>query len=137
MTDSKQRLERRYWRLLSLYPKGFREGRREEMLTTLMDGSDQDRTRPRADEAVNLVGHALKMQTLHSEIPDRHPFALLAFRAILAVWIVVAAVILFSVGQWVWGFVVLAFFPLNAYLADRIVRRSIRPGGSIRPDRTL
>jgi hypothetical protein len=137
MTDSRQRLERRYRRLLTLYPKSIREARREEMLTTLMDGSEQDRTRPRADEAVNLVGHALKMQTLHSEIPDRHPFGLLAFRAILAIWILVASAILFTAGLWVWGLVVLAFFPLNAYLADRIVRRSIRPDRSVRPDRTL
>jgi hypothetical protein len=137
MTDSKHRLERRYRRLLSLYPKTFREARREEMLSTLMDGSEQDRKRPRADEAVNLVGHALKMQTLHSEIPDRHPFGLLAFRAILAIWILVATVILFTDGLWIWGIVVFAFFPLNAYLAERIVRRSIRPARSIRPDRFL
>lgn len=137
MTDSKQSLERRYRRLLSLYPKTFREARREEMLTTLLDGAEQDRTRPRADEAVNLVGHALKMQTLESEIAIRHPFALLAFRAILAVWIIIASVILFTAGLWVWGLVVLAFFPLNAYLADRIVRRSIRPERSVRLDRTL
>ena len=137
MTDSKQRLERRYRRLLSLYPKLFRETRREEMLSTLLDGSEQDRTRPRADEAVNLVGNALKMQTLHSEIPDRHPFGLLAFRAILAVWIIVATVILCSMGLWVWGAVVFVFFPLNAYLADRIVKRSIRPDRSIRPHRSV
>ena len=130
MTDSRRGLERRYRRLLALYPKTFREARGEEMLTTLMDGSDPDQKRPRADEAVNVVGHALTMQTLHSDLPDRHPFGLLAFRAILAVWIIVATVILCSLGQWVWGFVVLAFFPLNAYLADRIIRRSIRPGRS-------
>jgi len=137
MTDSRQKLEQRYRWLLSLYPKTFRETRREEMLSTLLDGSEQGRTRPRADEAVNVVGNALRMQTLHSEIPDRHPFALLMFRAVLAVWIIVATVILFSVGLWVWGLVVLAFFPLNAYLADRIVRRSIRPGRAIRTDRSL
>ena len=137
MTDSRQRLERRYWRLLSLYPKSVREARREEMLATLMDGSEQDRTRPRADEAVNLVGHALKMQTLHSEIPDRHPFGLLAVRAVLAVWILVATVILCTLSQWVWAAVVFAFFPLNAYLADRIVRRSIRPVQAVRPHQPL
>lgn len=128
MTDSRKRLERRYRRLLSLYPKTFREARREEMLTTLMDGSGPDQKRPRADEAVNLVGHALTMQTLHSELPDRHPFALLSFRAILAVWLIVATVILCSLGLWLWGAVVFAFFPLNAYLAERIVRRTIKPG---------
>ena len=128
MTDSRKRLERRYRRLLSLYPKTFREARREEMLTTLMDGSGSDQKRPRADEAVNLVGHALTMQTLHSELPDRHPFALLSFRAILAVWLIVATVILCSLGLWLWGAVVFAFFPLNAYLAERIVRRTIKPG---------
>ena len=136
MTDSRQRLERRYRRLLSLYPKSVREQRRDEMLATLMDGSEQDRRRPRADEAVNLVGHALKLQTLHSEIPDRHPFGLLTFRAILAVWILVATAILCSQGLWLWGAVVFAFFPLNAYLADRIVRRSIRPARPIRPHRS-
>ncbi|MGH2835270.1 MAG: hypothetical protein ACRDLT_16335 [Solirubrobacteraceae bacterium] len=127
MTDSRKRLEQRCRWLLSLYPKTFREARREEMLTTLMDASEQDQKRPRTDEALSLVGHALTMQTLHSEIPDRHPFSLLAFRAILAVWISVATVILCSVGYWVWGAVVFAFFPLNAYLANRIVRRSIKP----------
>lgn len=137
MTESRKRLERRYRWLLSLYPKTFREARREEMLTTLMDGSEQNRRRPRAGEAINLVGHALTMQTLHSELPDRHPFALLSFRAILAVWIIVATVILCSAGYWVWGAVVFAFFPLNAYLADRIVRRSIKPDRRIRPDRIV
>jgi hypothetical protein len=137
MGDSTKTLEGRYRRLLSLYPKTFRETRSEEMLTTLIDGAEPGRARPRADEAANLVGHALKMQTLHSEIPDRHPYGLLLFRGILAIWIIVAAIILFSVGYWVWGFVVLAFFPLNAYLADRIIRRSIRPGRSIRPNGSL
>ena len=137
MTDARQKLEQRYRWLLTLYPKTFRETRREEMLTTLLDGSEQDRTHPRADEAVNLVGNALRMQTLHSEIPDRHPFPLLMFRAVLAVWIIVAGVILFSMGLWVWGLVVFAFFPLNAYLANRIVKRSVLPDRSIRPHRSL
>ena len=65
MSDAHDRLERRYRRLLSLYPKAFREARREEMLTTLMDRSDPGQARPRADEAANLVGHAVRMQTLH------------------------------------------------------------------------
>lgn len=59
MTD----LERRYRRLLRVYPRWYRQRRGEEMLSTLMDGSFSGQQRPRAVEACGLIvrGSAMRL----------------------------------------------------------------------------
>ncbi|WP_194899929.1 hypothetical protein, partial [Catenulispora pinisilvae] len=52
---SGERLERRYRRLLRILPKSYREARGEELLSTLMDGSEEGRTRPELREVLSLA----------------------------------------------------------------------------------
>lgn len=61
MTDQSQ-LERRYRRLLALYPRAFRAEHGEEMLTVLMAGARSGRRRPGAGDSVNLAASALLMR---------------------------------------------------------------------------
>ncbi len=55
-------LERRYWRLLSCYPRAFRREHEQEILAVLMAGADEGQQRPRPGEAANLIKHALWMR---------------------------------------------------------------------------
>ena len=55
-------LERRYWRLLSCYPRAFRREHEQEILAVLMAGADEGQQRPRPGEAANLIRHALWMR---------------------------------------------------------------------------
>jgi hypothetical protein len=58
MSDSAG-LERRYGRLLALYPAAFRSEHEQEILAVLMAGADEGQQRPRTAEAANLIKHAL------------------------------------------------------------------------------
>jgi hypothetical protein len=61
MSDSAG-LERRYGRLLALYPGAFRSEHEQEILAVLMAGADEGQQRPRTAEAANLINHALWMR---------------------------------------------------------------------------
>ncbi|MEU5724130.1 hypothetical protein ABZ783_20190 [Micromonospora sp. NPDC047738] len=53
-------LERRYRRLLAVYPWEHRRAYEEEMLAVLLDGARPGQTRPSAGDAVNLIGAGLR-----------------------------------------------------------------------------
>jgi hypothetical protein len=55
-------LERRYGRLLSLYPKDYRAERGEEIMSTVLGTSQLDQLWPHPKEAIPLIGHALRMR---------------------------------------------------------------------------
>ena len=57
-----QRLERRYQRLLRLYPKGYREERGAEMFATFMEAAESGRARPARREVAALVVGALRVR---------------------------------------------------------------------------
>jgi hypothetical protein len=59
-------LERRYRRLLALYPRAYRERYGQEMLGVLLDCAGPRRRRPTLREAANLVGGALAYRTRHA-----------------------------------------------------------------------
>jgi len=127
MTQPNERLERRYRRLLRLYPRRFRDAREREMLTVLMDGAESGQTRPRRGEAFNLVAHALGLRVRQSDWELQHPLTTVVIRGLVAVWLTVATVLLCSNGQW-WGLVLLVFAALHLYLADRVASRAFRGG---------
>jgi len=60
MTDI---LERRYGRLLGLYPADYRRARGAELLETLCESAEPGRTRPSMREAMALVVGALRVRT--------------------------------------------------------------------------
>jgi hypothetical protein len=55
-------LERRYTRLLRLYPTGYRQARGAEMLAVLMDSAPPDRRRPQWREVRGLILGALRVR---------------------------------------------------------------------------
>jgi hypothetical protein len=78
MTDQSQ-LERRYRRLLALYPRAFRAEHGEEMLAVLMTGAGTGRRRPGAAESANLAASALGMR-LRPQAPRSTPTVFWAVR---------------------------------------------------------
>jgi hypothetical protein len=59
MTNSDARLERRYRRLLGLYPRSYREQHGEDMIGVLMTDSDEGSSRSRLASVLDLVRHPL------------------------------------------------------------------------------
>jgi len=124
MTESKT-LQRRYRRLLALYPKSFRREREEEMLAVLMTGADAEQQWPSLDETTDLVRSAIPMQLQQVEYPTRlerkYPNPTIVLRIGVGVWLLVLTAFLCSIGQW-WGLVLIAPAVLHFYLACRIDR---------------
>jgi hypothetical protein len=76
---SQAQLERRYRRLLTCYPRAFREEHAEEMLVVLMAGARSGRRRPGPTDSVNLVANALLMR-LRPRAPRSIPTVFWAVR---------------------------------------------------------
>jgi hypothetical protein len=128
MTDSRG-LERRYRRLLALYPRAFRGEREEEMLAVLMAGAAEGQQRPRLDESTNLIGSAIFTRLRQTKLqPDwvfRHPGVSICIYVIPALWWLVLTALLCSIGDW-WGLGLLPFVALHLWLARRVAR-TIKP----------
>jgi hypothetical protein len=124
MTDSSG-LERRYQRLLALYPRAFRRERGEEMLAVLMAGAAEGQRRPRLDESTNLIGSAIFTRLRRAKLqPDwvfRHPRVSICMYVIPALWWLVLTPLLCSIGYW-WGLGLLPFVVLHLWLARRVAR---------------
>jgi hypothetical protein len=73
-------LERRYARLLHLYPIGYRRARGDELLATLMESADDGRTRPPLREVGPLVLGALRAHAGRDRRQDARHSWLAAFR---------------------------------------------------------
>ena len=137
MNESKA-LERRYRRLLALYPSRFRQYRTEEMVAVLMSGARDGQRWPRPAEVVNLARHAAPSRVRQGPPPGsfayRHPRGVLAIRVLLGVWLLVLTVLLTR--QTPWGLTVLLAEALNIYLALRaaaLVRNGDGDDGSQPP----
>lgn len=116
-------LERRYRRLLSLYPKAFRRERGREILTVLMEGARPGQQRPRRREAADLARHALPMRMRQIIEPcgseRRHPGPWILARTLIGLWQVIVTALLCQTGHW-WGLAVLAASALQFFLAYRL-----------------
>src|SRR5580692_2815470 len=102
MSDSTH-LERRYRRLLALYPKAFRREREQEVLSVLMDGSTDGQQWPGLAETTDLVGHAIPMQ-VDAQLPTRwerkHPNQWIVFRMAIGIWMIAVTCWLCQGGHW-------------------------------------
>lgn len=134
MTDSNARLERRYRRLLGLYPQSYREQHGEDMLGTLMTGVDDDARRPRPAATLDLLRGALLVHTRYwwqmrtgiidtGGFPTRHPQLVIRIRLATALWLCVPTTFLIVRGWWWWGVLVGVFIPIHLLLARRIAMR--------------
>lgn len=132
MTESKT-LERRYRRLLALYPRSFRHERGEEMLSVLMAGARDGQRWPRPAEAMNLLCHAapshLRQAPPPGSLARRHPRGVIATRILVGLWLVVVTV--FLCRYTLWALFMLVFVALHVCLAGRtaaLVRDQQRGG---------
>lgn len=115
-------LERRYRRLLAVYPKAFRQEREEEMISVLMEGADDRQRWPRVAEALDLVKHALPLR-LRFSLPTsrelKHVRAFLLIRVLTGIWLSIITVVLCQYVS-LWGLALLLPAALHLYIAFRL-----------------
>ena len=106
MSDPTQ-LERRYRRLLALYPNGFRREHEQEMLAVLLAGAAEGQRRPLLAEAIDLVINAIFMRMeqmfeklLTKSYEVRHRRLLWGFRIVFGFVLLGIAMLALSYGGW-------------------------------------
>ena len=132
MTNSNAKLERRYRRLLHLYPRSYRARHGEDMVGVLMSDSDSGRSRPRLAAALDLVRGAflvhtrywweMRAATEHDRLAIRHPLLVIRVRLAVALWLCVVTAVLCTRGYW-WGLAILLFVVIHLVLAGRTASR--------------
>ncbi len=133
MTESSQALERRYRRLLRLYPRSYREKHGEDMLGVLMTDEDRAAKHSRLAAALDLVRGAFLVHTRywwemrsaveHDRLAVRHPLVVIRVRLAVAVWLCIVAGVLWSRGYWWLGAGVAFFIVVHLVLAGRTAAR--------------
>jgi hypothetical protein len=127
MTDRNQ-LERRYRRWLALYPMAFRAEHEEEMLATLMEGSQPDQTRPRLGEVANLAAHGLSRRRgrgFPSEWERSHANVMFPLRIVIALWLALISSLLIGFDRAeLWTLLTIPAMLLHFYIAYRIRPRA-------------
>jgi hypothetical protein len=100
-------LERRYQRLLALYPKAFRREHEQEMLSVLIAGAAEGQRRPSLDEAIDLVSNAILMRLWQMfaklfvrSYERRHRRLLWGFRIVWGLVLLGIAMVALSYGSW-------------------------------------
>lgn len=127
MTSS-SRLERRYRRLLALYPKAFRREHEHEILSVLMAAAPEGQNRPRLPESADLVRSAIFMRLRQTKVPTSweygHARLMLPIRVVTGVWLVFLTVVLYGYGRggW-WGALLVPAATLHLYIAYRLIHR--------------
>lgn len=123
-------LERRYRRLLALYPKAFRHEHGQEILSVLLAGAAEDQTRPRPAETFDLLINALVWWARHTTVPGsweyRHARLMFPVRLLTGSWFVILTAILYGYGRggW-WGVLLVPAACLHFYIAYRLRRRPV------------
>jgi hypothetical protein len=128
MNDS-TKLERRYRRLLALYPRAFRRERAPEMLSVLMAGAGAGQRRPGLAESVDLVSNAMWMRLRQVKLAmvweHKHRRVMIPVRVLIGIWLVILTLTLcLGYGQW-WALVLLAPAALHFFIAYYLGRDAI------------
>lgn len=127
MTDS-TRLERAYRRLLAFYPRAFRRGQEQEILSVLMTGAAEGQRRPRLAEVADLLRNAIFMRLRQTKLPGpwecRHARVMVPVRVGIGIWLVILTAILYGYGRggW-WGLLLVPSAALHFYIAYRLTHR--------------
>jgi hypothetical protein len=123
-------LERRYRRLLKLFPRRYRHEHAQEILSVLMAGAKDGQRRPGLADSADLVMSAIFMRwremTRQPRWPweRRHPRLIIRVRVASGIWLLAVGAILLGGGYW-WGVLMVAPAALHFYLAYRL-RHAVR-----------
>jgi hypothetical protein len=126
-------LERRYRRLLRLFPARYRSEHEEEMLAVLMASATDGQRRPRLADSADLVMSAVFLHWREITRQPRwawerrHWRLVVRVRVASGVWLLILGSIVLAEGGW-WGVFFLPPALLHFYLAHR-VRQAARAGG--------
>ena len=123
MTDPT--LERRYRRLLALYPRSFRAEHGDEMLSVLLSGAAAGQTRPRPGEVTDAVRHGLGRRLRGRRYPGSwerdHARLMFPLRLAIATWLVFLTSVLYGYGRGgLWGVVLVPAIGLHLLYAYRL-----------------
>jgi hypothetical protein len=121
-------LERRYRRLLALYPKAYRCEHELEILSVLLASAAADQTRPRLMETLDLLRSAIVMRLRRTTLPTdweyRHTRIMLPVRIVVGFWLTILTAILYGYGRGgMWGLLLIPAALLHFFLAWRLLRR--------------
>ena len=127
MTQS-SRLERRYRRLLALYPKAYRAEHEQEMLSVLMAGAAEGQSRPGVAESLDLIRTALVKRIRGTRLPGeweyRHARIMVPVRVLSGIWLTFLTAILYGYGRGgLWGLLLVPAAALHFFLAYRVSER--------------
>jgi len=129
MNDSTN-LERRYRRLLKLYPGRYRAEHEQEMVSVLMDAAPEGQQRPRLADSANLVLNGLWMRLRAGRGWENvhHPRLWLMVRLLSGMWLLILTFVLCGFGRW-WGLVLVPVALFHFHRALRIGRVIEGDGG--------
>jgi hypothetical protein len=132
-------LERRYRRLLALYPRAFRQEREEEVVSVLMAGAKDGQQRPRLGETADLVSNGIGMRLRPLRRPTSwelsHPAPSVLGRIFIGIWLLVLTAFL-SQTESLWGLTLLLPAALQFYLGFRVAAALERDGEAGGPPST-
>jgi hypothetical protein len=114
-------LERRYRRLLKLYPRAFRAEHEQEILSVLMACAAEGQRWPGRADAANLIRSALWMRLRRgSDWEYTHrPRVWLMVRLFSGTWLTILTVVLCGYGRW-WGLALVPAVAIHFYRAHRL-----------------
>lgn len=132
MTDPNAKLERRYRRLVRLYPRSYQEKHGEDLVGALMDDEQHRTGNSRLAAALDLVRGAflvhrrywweMRAAAEHGRFDVRHPLFVIRVRLAVALWLCVVTALLCARGDW-WGLAILVFVALHLLFAGRTAAR--------------
>jgi hypothetical protein len=124
MTDGAD-LERRYRRLLRVFPARYRQEHEQEILSVLMASAARGQRRPGLADSADLLMSAIFMRWRELTRQPRwrwerrHVRLIIRVRVAIGIWLLVVGAILFGDGYW-WGVLMVAPAALHFYLAYRL-----------------
>ncbi len=125
MTTGAGDLERRYRRLLRLFPAAYRREHEQEILSVLMAGAAEGQRRPGLTDSADLVMSALFIRWREMtrqprwKWERRHWRLIVRLRVAIGIWLLVVGALVLGAGYW-WGVVMVLPAALHFYFAYRL-----------------
>jgi hypothetical protein len=139
MTDSNARLERRYRRLLRLYPRSYQDQHGEDMLGVLMNGAGSGKGRLGLMETLDLLHSALAVHARYwwqmriarerQSLAVRNPRLVIRIRLAVVAWLTFITVMLCIAGYWWIALGVVFCIALHLLFVRRAATHQLPPRG--------